>query len=399
MSTWLLAGLVAALQAVSFSAALEASEQAPVLQAAAAAEVARRAHGERLSRMTHNPVLQVQPGARAMAQGGSGAELYLSVSQRVNLSGWSKRRREAVARELMEDASSRALLRQQIRRAVVEAWLARWSAQQAEEVALREQALSADLLASVETMLRAGEATVLEQAAARTWAAEAELSSLTFEDESLSAGVTLARLLGHEATVAQPVDSALPAIDVRDAALETSAVVGAPAVASAAATRAADQSRLDEVAAARGPTMAFGALGWREGGGDLAAVATLEIDLPVFERGERERATAAAQLERARGQERSSVLAAQAERVLWQHDLGHTRQVLEVVEHKLLPSAHAVADALLVRVQARESTAQEWVLARRQVLRSELETIRAQAGHVLARFLVAEAQAMEPVRP
>jgi hypothetical protein len=117
--------------------------------------------------------------------------------------------------------------------------------------------------------------------------------------------------------------------------------------------------------------------------------------VPVFERGERERATLAAEVARARGNELDSVLAAQAERVLWLHDVEHSREVLAVVLDKLLPAAHAVADAQYKRVQAREATAQEWVLARRAVLKSELDAVRARATHALACFLVAEALAQQ----
>ncbi|MDB4972126.1 MAG: hypothetical protein JWN48_467 [Myxococcaceae bacterium] len=391
---WLLGGLLAALSALSFAEALEQSANAPLLESAIAVEATRRAHAERVSAMTHNPILGVQPGARALAHGGSGAEVYLSLSQRINLAGLGKQRKEALARELAHDQAAVRALRMSVRRAVAELWLARWTAQEAEAVAERERALAAELESRLTTMLDAGEATRIDQAAARTWVAEARLSALGFEDDAISAGVGLARALGRAPTAAQPVASALPAIDLSDerAAGELAGDVRhAPSVVSASSLRAAHSSRLAETKAARGATMAFGVLGWREGGGDMAAVGTLEIDLPVFERGQRERATAAAELERARGQEQESVLLAQAERTLWLHDVEHTREVLEVIEQQLLPAARSLADGLQKRVEAREATAQDWVLSRRAVLKSELDAIRARASHVLARFLVAEA--------
>lgn len=396
MSSWLLSGLVAAIQAITFTQALERSEATPLLEAAVAMESTRREHAERVSRMTHNPVVSLQPGARDMAHGGSGFEVYLGVSQRVNLAGLGKRRKESLARELAHDAAATAALRASVRRGLAEVWLARWSAQQAESVSQRERALAAELDARLDTLRQAGEVTVLEQAAARTWAAEAELSALGFEDDAITAGITLARAMGEAPATPQAVVGELPELMPHDdAALEglVHEVQSAPSVASARAQTAADQSRLDELTAARGPTMAFGALGWREGGGDLAAVATLEVDLPIFERGERERATAAAELERARGHERDTVLVAQAERVLWLHDLEHSRSVLEVVQQKLLPAAHALADAQKKRLEAHEATAQDWVIARRAVLKGELYAIRARASHTLACFLVAEALA------
>jgi outer membrane protein TolC len=340
----------------------------------------------------------VQPGERAFAKGGSGFEVYLSLSQRVNLAGLSKRRRESLERELAHDAAARATLRVAVRRGIAELWLARWSAQAALAVAARERALADELAARVETMLAAGEGTVLEQSAARTWGAEAEISALFFEGEALTAGTTLARAMGQAPTAPLAVSDALPQIELGEESSLRALLVdvsSAPAVVSAASQRQVDSSRLAETAAARGATMALGALGWREGGGDLALVGTLEVDVPVFERGERERATVAAELARSRGTELDSMLAAQAERVLWLHDVEHSREVLAVVVDKLLPAAHAVADAQYRRMQAREATAQEWVLARRAVLKSELDAIRARATHALARFLVAEAVAQQ----
>ncbi|MDB4991460.1 MAG: hypothetical protein JWN04_6638 [Myxococcaceae bacterium] len=398
MSMWLLGGFVAAMQAITFAQALEQSKHAPLLEAAVTIESARREHAERVSLMTHNPIFGVQPGERSMAKGGSGFEVYVSLSQRVNLAGLSRRRKEALERELAHDAAARVALRATVRRGIAELWFARWSAQEAMEVAQRERQLAAELESKVDVMVAAGEGTVLEQAAARTWAAEAEISALTFEGDALTAGVTLARAMGQTPTTPQAVASELPSIDVEQELSARGALMdvrGAPAVVSATTLREADVSRLAETAAARGPTMAFGALGWKEGGGDLAAVATLEVDVPVFERGERERATAAAEVERARGNEQDTVLAAQAERVLWLHDVEHSREVLTVVEQKLLPAAHALADAQYKRVQAREATAQEWVLSRRAVLKGELDAIRARATHALARFLVAEAALMQ----
>src|ERR1700754_4344151 len=98
MSMWLLGGLVA-LQAITFTQALEQSARAPLLEAAVAAEATRRDHAERVSLMTHNPIFGLQPGGRALAHGGSGAEVYVSLSQRINLAGLSKKRKEALARE------------------------------------------------------------------------------------------------------------------------------------------------------------------------------------------------------------------------------------------------------------------------------------------------------------
>ena len=79
-----------------------------------------------------------------------------------------------------------------------------------------------------------------------------------------------------------------------------------------------------------------------------------------------------------------------AEGVRLLHDLQHTDEVVHALETELLRATTELADAQHKRFQAREATAQDWVIARRAVLSANIAWIRARAAHVLARFLVAE---------
>jgi outer membrane protein TolC len=150
---------------------------------------------------------------------------------------------------------------------------------------------------------------------------------------------------------------------------------------------------LTETRAARGSELNVGALGWREGTGDLAAVATLELTMSLLEHGKRESSSAAALVARAEQDERKAVLDAQVERLRMIHEVEHTQQVLDTTEGGLLRAAETLADAQQRRFEAREGTSQDWVLARRAVLRARLEVASARAAVVLARFRAHEALA------
>jgi hypothetical protein len=156
-----------------------------------------------------------------------------------------------------------------------------------------------------------------------------------------------------------------------------------------------ERARLTEIEATKGPYWGLGATAWREGTGDLAALAVLELQLPLFDHGERERAAQAAIAERARGRARDSVIGQRVERVRLLHELEHTRAVADALDTELLRAATELADAQHKRFVAREATAQDWVIARRAVLSADMQLIAARAAHVLARFLVAESFAAE----
>ncbi len=394
MPTLFIGALVLA-EALSFSDALALARAAPAQQTVEQVANVRGALAEDVPRLTENPLVQVQPGARARAGGGGlGPEVYVSVTQPFLLSQLGKKRRTSVEREHVSDLGLAARTQRQVRRTVAEAWLARWSAQRAMATAAEERALARQLAERIGEVVAAGEATQVELSAARTWEAEAALLELTAEGQAFESGMQLTRVLGSDRDAPQAVLDALPELPLpaqEELAARLRQVEATPEVASARADAAASSARLEEVEAVRGTRMALGVLGWREGGGDRAAVATVELSAPLFERGQRERASARAEVARARGIEREAQVAARAQRVVLLHELEHTGKVLETSEHELLAAAEQLADAQRKRVEAHEATVQDWVLARRTVVRARLEVLRARAAHTLARFLVSEA--------
>ena len=388
-----LLGLMLVTHPLAFSDALARAERAPAVQASREVSAERARYGKELSRLTANPVLSVQPGVRDMNTGGTGAEVYLGLSQRFNLGGLAGKRRDTVALEMAEDEASTRATRLTVRRTVAEAWLACWQAQEELRAAEQEGALARQLVAQLATLVQAGEATHVELEQARAWQAEAHVVELSARGRGFEAGMALSRALGSEQPQPEAVSDDLPSIDLPDLAVlaqRRDVLEGVAAVELARTTAQAERARLEEVHAARAPTMAVGAMGWREGGGDLAAVATLEVELPAFEHGERERSVQAAAVARAAHAARATELGARLDRTLALHDVEHTGELLEAIEHELLVAAEAMAGAEQKRFDAREATARDLVIARRAVLKARLDMLHARVAHVLARFVASE---------
>jgi len=395
MLALLFSALVVA-EPLGFEAALAFAERVPEVEADRQAQAARSELGGHVSRLTYNPLVQVQPGYRRTASGARGAEVYVNVYQRISLTGAGKERQAAVRAEEREDTATLGLARTLARRRIAQAWLLRWAAQAARREAVAEVAIARDLRTRTERTLAAGEATRVDVATIDTWAAEAELFALGGEGEAFDTGVALAESLGRPELGAQPVHDDAPEIPLPD---ELTAQGLHAATASSAAAVAArrvaesEQARLHEVKAVRGPSFAIGGMGWREGTGDVAGVGTLELEIPVFERGERERAAQSAAAARADGRALGAAQAEAARRTRLAHELGHSRAVLDVLDTRFVRAAEELASAQEKRLIAREATAQDWVIARQKLLRARIDAVRARAQHLLVRFLVAEAHA------
>jgi cobalt-zinc-cadmium efflux system outer membrane protein len=383
-------------QLLGFEQALALAPSTPAVERERSSHEQREAEASGMRRLVDNPVLQVQPGYREIASGGAGAELYAGLSQRVRLTQYGQKRKAAVARELAQDvaAASRAL--RDARHAIARAWIARWSAQQMHTTAQGEVGLARQLLRSTQTALAAGEATRVDVAQIETWLAESSLLALQAEGMTFERGLELSRVVGSPTGEPIAASEELPALDLPAQGALPSRLARAdttPRVREARALHAAEQARLNEARASRGTELNVGALAWREGTGDLAAVATLELTLPVVERAKRESASAAAQVARAEQDAQQATLEAEVDRSRMIHEVEHTERLLAATEGGLLRAAESLADAQEKRFLAREATSQDWVLARRAVLRARTETANARAAVLLARFRAREALA------
>ncbi|MDP3233525.1 MAG: TolC family protein [Myxococcales bacterium] len=390
MIAWFLMVTVPA-QALSFEQTLSLADASPSLSAASTAIERRRALAEVIPWLTANPSVLVQPGGRRMAQGTFGPELYLGLSQEVSLAGAGVARRAAAMAEVDADTEERAVLRRGLVIAAAQAWLSLWAAQVALEAARAELTLTKEWQARVAKGAAVGGFTRVDVAVANAYQAEAHLTALSLEGEAFVRGVQLNRVVGRDANRPAVATAALPVVTIDDERVShvTETAETSPPVRSAKATVEVERLKEREAEASRGTSLQVGALAWREGAGDLAAVASLQLTLPVFERAQRERSVAAAALSRAEGRTLTALADERAERVDALHELEHSLETLRVVEDELLPASREALDGMQRRFDAGEATAQELVLTRRALMSTKARHARAQADVVFARFHLA----------
>lgn len=388
----LLLCMVVAAAPMPFDEALERANRSPLAVASAQAAETRRAFQSRVSSVPANPTVGLQPGFRHSALG-SGPEVMANVSQPLSLGGLSGARHEAMSRELTHDLETARLARHEARLLASEAWLMAWAADGVLREARRELELAKDLAARFERAGKSGAVTKGETAAMRAWVAEAQLAVLASEGEVFQSGVHLNRVLGLDAATPAQVTPELPALVlVDDAALAASlqASERAPEVTRAASLKNAEEAHARELLAGKGTWLQVGAVGGREGTGDVVALATLSVTLPAFDRGEREAAPFEAAAVRAEGERKAALAEARAVRVQATHELEHTRETLDVLAQQLVPASDDAATFVGQRLAGGDATAPEWILARRAALSARSRKVRAESEHALARFRALE---------
>jgi outer membrane protein TolC len=388
----LLALLLASAPPLSFDDALSLAARAPQVSASERAAEVRSAAIAKLSSLQSNPTVGLQPGVRINPQG-TGPEFIGTLTQSLNASGYGAARREALTLESVQEQAGTQLLAHRARLSAAEAWLMVWTAQGVLVEARRELELARDLGSRVERATKSGGITKADAAVVRAWVAEAHLAVLSAEGELFDAGVQLNRVLGLDAALPAQVTEALPALTLpASGALADSLgrAERAPAVSAALQLKATEDARANEALASKGTWVQVGATGGREGLGDVVALATLSVTLPLFESGQREAAPLHAAATHAGGMALRALAEARAERVLVTHELEHTLETLEVVERELVPANDEAAQGTQRRMEAGEATSQEWVLARRAALAAHSRLVRARASHALALFRAQE---------
>ena len=387
-----LLAVVVAAAPLTFEDALSQAAQAPQVAAAERASRVRSEAAPKVSSLQMNPSIGLQPGVRTNTQG-TGPELIGSLSQSFNVAGAGAARKEAMALEVKHEQGGAKLEAHLSRLSVAEAWLAVWSAQGVLAEARRELELARVLGEKVERAAKSGALTRVDAAGVRAWVAEAQLAVLSAEGQVFDTGVELNRALGLDAAAPAEVSTTLPGFpEVSVAALDESVSRAdrAPAVRTARLLADAEEARAKELLASKGTWLQLGATGGREGLGDVVALATLSLTLPVFDNGQREAAPLRAAAAHAEGQRALALAEARAQRVLVKHELEHTRETLEVVELSLVPANDEAAGGTQRRLEAGEATSQEWVFARRAALNARSRLVQARAAYTLARFRAQE---------
>lgn len=376
----------------SFDDALRLASEAPVVTSMRIAVSERRRLGSSVSTLVANPQVGVQAGWRRNEKD-QGPEVFASIAQPLNLAGYGGARRAALGRELEHEENLGRGVLLGVRLKVARSWLSLWAAQSSLAEARREVELATDWAGRVDRAAAAGGLTKADAAAARGWKAEAALAALAAEGEVFSTGVMLSQALGVDSTQPSQASEALPELPLPDPESLTRSLERAehaPGVAVWASARDAEEAHLEEARTANGTWLQVGAHAGREGSGDLIGLGTLQLTLPMFDRGERDQTRFKALAARAEGDRKDAIARARGERVDVIHELEHTREVLELVEQALLPSAEDAARFAQKRMEGGEGTAFEWVMARRTVLMAKGRRLRAQADHTMSRFAAAE---------
>lgn len=393
-------------QPLSFADAMQRSQKAPGVREVEAALSVKRAVDRELGTMTHNPQLSFESGYRNDT-GGRGVVVQAAVQQGFHLSGYAAARRRSIQNEeaaLVTEVRA-ALLRQRL--GVARLWTELWGTAQAEQLTRSEAELARQALLRTERLAQGGAATQVDVATARSYLAEVEARRLAIEGEAVEQGLALGRWLGLGEAVSpqgEPEEASVPALTqpLVAEALRRSALLPEPTL-----RRAADQverSRAREVTAQRGTQLWIGAMALHEPTAPWAAFGTLALSLPLFDRGERERADFLSTAARLRIGAEAAESSAQVELRQALHDVEHFAGLSKLLDETLLPSSSREV-ALRERLLALgDGTILEVLLARRSLVAARAQAVRVRASlagsrHRLALYLSALGLSAEEAQP
>ena len=378
-------------RALSFAEAMQRSREAPAVREVEAALTVKRAADRRIGTLAHNPQISVESGYRDDT-GGRGAVVQVAVQQGFYLSGYASARRRSVENEETALAIEvrAAILRQRL--GTVRLWTELWGTARAEQLARDEVELARQMLQQTERLARSGAVTQVDVATASTYLAEVEARRLAVEGEGVEQGLSLGRFLGLDEAVlvaGAPQEVMLPPLTdaVVAEALRRCAQLPEPAL-----RRSAEQvelARARELAAQRGTQLWLGAMALHEPTAPWAAFGTLTLSLPMFERGQRERADLLAAAARARVGAEGAVTGAQVELRQAVHDVEHFGDLVKLLEQTLVPAAArevALRERLL---SAGDGTIVEVLLARRALIGARAQAARMRASLLGSRYRLA----------
>lgn len=391
---------------LSFAEAMQRSREAPAVRAVEAALSAKRAEDRRIGTLTHNPQISVESGYRDDT-GGRGAVVQVAVQQGFSLSGYAIARRRSVEHEETALAIEvrEALLRQRLGAARL--WTELWGTAQAEQLARDEVELARQMLQQTERLAKSGAVTQVDVATASTYLAEVEARRMAVEGEAVEQGLSLGRFLGLGEAVrvaGVPEEAILPSLtdSLVVEALRRCAQLPEPAL-----RRAAEQvelARARELAAQRGTQLWLGAMALHEPTAPWAAFGTLTLSLPMFDRGQRERADLLAAAARMRVGAEGAEAGAQVELRQALHEVEHFGELDKLLEQTLVPAAAREVALREKLLNAGDGTILEVLLSRRALVAARAQAVRVRASllgsrHRLSLFFIALGLSAEEAQP
>jgi len=391
---------------LSFAEAMQRSREAPAVRAVEAALSAKRAADRRIGTLTHNPQISVESGYRDDT-GGRGAVVQVAVQQGFSLSGYAIARRRSVEHEETALAIEvrEALLRQRLGSARL--WTELWGTAQAEQLARDEVELARQMLKQTERLAKSGAVTQVDVATASTYLAEVEARRMAVEGEAVEQGLSLGRFLGLGEAVrvaGVPEEAILPSLtdSLVVEALRRCAQLPEPAL-----RRTAEQvelARARELAAQRGTQLWLGAMALHEPTAPWAAFGTLTLSLPMFDRGQRERADLLAAAARMRVGAEGAEAGAQVELRQALHEVEHFGELDKLLEQTLVPAAAREVALREKLLNAGDGTILEVLLSRRALVAARAQAVRVRASllgsrHRLSLFFIALGLSAEEAQP
>lgn len=373
---------------LDFAAAMARSREAPLVREVEAALKAKRAVDRQLGALAHNPQISIDAGYRNDT-GGQGAVLQVAVQQGINLAGYIAARRRSVEHEEAALALElrAALWRQRLGTARL--WTELWGTTQALERTREEVELAKQSLGRTERLFQIGAATQVDVSSARVYLAEVEARRIGVEGEATEQQLMLGRFLGLSDGVqihGAPDSVRLPA---QTEALQTEALRRCAQLPEPLLRRTAEQverARADETAAQRGTQLWIGAMGLHEPTAPWAAFGTLSLSLPIFDRGQRERADLLASAARLRITAESTESGAQIELRTLFHEVEHFGELSKLLDDSLLPAAEREVAQRERLLAAGDGTVLEVLLARRGLSTARTQAARCRASLLGSRY-------------
>lgn len=377
-------------RSISFDEAMTLAGRAPSVVAARQAAAAQRAANGSISGLG-NPEVVVSPGVRTTSPG-NGLAAEVTVVQPIPLTGLGGAKRaagEAEAKALDREADAAAL---GTRLDAATSFCALWGSSRSLEDVAEEVALAEQLVARLEKGAAAGSHTASEVAEARLYLAESRLALVAQEGEVHDLGLDLAGRLQLPEPSALIASGDLPAPSLpREGALEmvVAAIERVPDVALQSMQAAAAKARARELAAEAVPRLGVGAAYRQDGPQDRAWYAVFSMELPLFERSQRDRGQAAASARSLEGEVEAASSRARALAVGFQHEVEHTAESLEVIEAEMMPAASEAVRLRELELSLGEGTVVDLLRSRQALARVKAQLVRARADAAAAQVRLA----------
>jgi outer membrane protein TolC len=369
---------------VTFADALGLAEGLPELTTSRAAARATSDSARDLPRRWSPLTLRLAPefGAGTMA----GPGVRLGIEQPIALTDRRAATRATVEATAARRAAAARAVGLDARLEIARTWIDAAGAAASLTRATEEVELSRTIAATTARAAAAGAITAPERADADALLAEAETRRLDAEGRLADATFMLGAAIGAAAPTratgelpAPPLPAAADLPRLLDAAADL------PAARARALEAAALRARAREERAIRGPELVLGLELASDPGGDRRITAVAGLNLPVHDRGERERAEASAEALRLDGE--AAALGRRNRFALGQalHDVEHTGELLEQVERRLVPASTEAARLRRLAFERGESTVLEVLAAERAAVTSQRLLIDARAAAAWAR--------------